>query len=95
MVRLAPDRLTDRLCGAHGSGVVAAVSDLDAMERCIRSAQATDKAICDSIRRQIEEMTTRLSDAGMSLAFARKLAERAAVNALNEMAEENFRGPRR
>lgn len=95
MVRLARDRLTWSLCGADDGGVVAVVTDIEAMERCIRSAQATNKAFGDSINRHIEETVTRFTDAGMSLTFARKLAERCAGNALNEIAAENFRGPRR
>lgn len=69
--------------------------DIDAMERCIRSAKAVNQAFVDSINRHIEETTTRFIDAGMSLTFARKLAERCVGNALNDVAEENFRGPRR
>lgn len=70
------------------------MSDIDAMERCIRNARAVNQSFVDSINRHIEEATTRFTDAGMSLTFARKLAERSVVDALNDVAAEIFRGPR-
>lgn len=63
-------------------------------ERCVRNAQATDKAYIAAIHQEIEKATTRFTEAGMSLTYARELAERSVVNALNEICAENFRGPK-
>lgn len=63
-------------------------------ERCIKSVQATNSAFVAKINRHIENATTTFTDAGMSITFARRLAERCAENALNSIAEENFRGPK-
>lgn len=65
------------------------------IERCVRSAQAVNQHYVDLINRHVEEAITLFTEAGMSRTAARKLAEQWVGKALNDVAEENFRGPRR
>jgi len=68
-------------------------ADRAAAAKCIRDAKAVNNSFVGKIRDEVEKTTTRFTDAGMSLTYARSLAEQCVVNALNDLARQNFRGP--
>lgn len=71
------------------------MSEIEAMQRNIRSVKALNQHYADMITRHIEEATQRFIESGLAPAAAKKMAEKCVVNALNGIAEENFRGPKR
>jgi hypothetical protein len=61
------------------------MSKLDDMQWCIDNARATNAAIVHSIQNQVETITTRFTNAGMTNVYAKKLAEKCVQNALYDI----------